>query len=216
MWSSDPAGAGAVPELRSTGGPQERPQSPQEALASGPDPVPGRAGRATPLALAPHGGGSARGWPALTAILALAACGFAPVYGPGGGAEGLRGTIRVEAPATRPEYDLVAQLESRLGQPTAAAYDLTYTLATREVAVGITPEQETTRYHVTGRLDFQLTDIGTGTVATSGEVETFTAYAATGSTVSAAAATEDAYRRLSVLLADQLVTRLQVTAGDWR
>jgi LPS-assembly lipoprotein len=160
--------------------------------------------------------GSGRGLRALVVALALAGCGFAPVYAPGGSAAGLRGSIRVEAPQTKAEYDLVAQLESRLGQPGSPAYDLSFELTTREVAVGITPEQETTRYHVEGQLDFALTEIGTGAIATSGRVETFTAYAATGSTVAAAAATEDAYRRLSVILADQLVTRLQVTAGDWR
>lgn len=151
----------------------------------------------------------------LVALL-LAACGFTPVYGPGGSAEGLRGTIRVEAPETRPEYDLVARLEQRLGRGEAAALDLDYTLSLRAIGVAITPEQETTRYNLTGSLDYRLTEIGSGRVAASGTVESFTSYAATGSTVASLTAERDAGRRLSVLLADLLVTRLQATARDWR
>ena len=149
-------------------------------------------------------------------LAALAGCGFQPVYGPGGAAEGLRGTIRVTAPTESRAYDLVQRLEERLGAATAPRYDLGYQIETNAIGVGITPEQETTRYNITGSVSFALTEIGTGTVVTSGNVDSFTSYAATGSTVSTLAATQDAYRRLMVILADQIVARLQVTAGDWR
>jgi LPS-assembly lipoprotein len=152
----------------------------------------------------------------LIACAALAGCGFHPVYGPGGSAQGLAGTIQVQAPDSTREYLLVERLETRLGQPTAPRYDLGYTLETEEVGVGVTTAQETTRYHVIGKLTFTLTEIGTGKVATSGSVNAFTAYAATGSTVSTLTASQDAYRRLMVILADDLVSRLQASAGTWR
>jgi LPS-assembly lipoprotein len=152
----------------------------------------------------------------LLGLAALAGCGFRPVYGPGGAAEGLLGTISVAAPSETHAYDLVQRLEQRLGAATAPLYELGYRIETNAIGVGITPEQETTRYNVTGTVSFTLTEIGTGTVATSGKVDSFTSYAATGSTVSTLAATQDAHRRLMVVLADQIVTRLQVTAGDWR
>jgi LPS-assembly lipoprotein len=48
----------------------------------------------------------------------------------------------------------------------------------------------------------------TGATVASGRVQSFTAYAATGSTVAGLAAEEDAGLRLMRLLADQVVARL--------
>lgn len=156
------------------------------------------------------------------AVLALglaglaAACGFTPVYGPGGQAEGLRGDILVVAPEDRRGYIFVTRLEDRLGQPEAADYLLSYSISTRRVGLGITPEQETTRYNLLGRIDYALADRATGAEVYRGKVENFTGYSATGSIVGTISATEDAEERLMVLLADQLVSELIVAAPDWR
>ena len=53
-----------------------------------------------------------------------------------------------------------------------------------------------------------MTDAATGRQITSGTVEAFTSYAATGSTVATQAAEDDARARLAVLLADMIVTRM--------
>lgn len=153
---------------------------------------------------------------ALLVVAALAGCGFTPVYGPNGAASGLRGTVEVEEPDNRAEYHLVVRLEERLGQPSAPAYDLAYKIETRTEQIGITPDQETLRYNVTGFADYALTDRATGEEVTAGRVTSFTAYSATGSTVATLAADRDAERRLMVILADQIVTRLLSSAGDWR
>lgn len=152
----------------------------------------------------------------LFVTLALAACGFAPAYGPGGAAEGLTGTIRVTDPDDKNAFDLVARLEQRLGRPSADRYDLTYTITTLPVGVGITPDNAITRYNLKGAVDWALADRGTGTRLTGGKVESFTSYSATGSTVAGLAAEEDASARLMRILADQIVTRLIATSGDWR
>ncbi|MCR8724944.1 LPS assembly lipoprotein LptE [Frigidibacter sp. ROC022] len=153
----------------------------------------------------------------LLGIGALAACGYEPVNSPDGAAAGLKsGEIAVRAPVEEDEYTLVEALERRLGQAKRAGYMLDYTLKVDEVAVGITPNQETTRYNVIGRIDWTLTDLATGSVATSGGFESFSSYAATGSAVSSLTAQEDAHRRLTTLMADQIVTRLTATAADWR
>ncbi|MBL3565900.1 hypothetical protein JMM59_12930, partial [Rhodovulum sulfidophilum] len=54
-----------------------------------------------------------------------------------------------------------------------------------------------------------------GSVVQSGEVDSFTAYSATGSTVATRTAERDAYRRLMVILADEMVTRLLAGSGAW-
>lgn len=151
----------------------------------------------------------------LTAFMALGACGFAPVYGPGGAAEGMRGAIEVAAPGDREGYELVKRLEERLGQPAGARYALAYQIETRDEGLGVTPAQEITRVQVFGTITFALVDTQAGEEVLKDSVTSFTAYSAQGSTVSIASVERDAYRRLMVALADLMVTRLMATAPDW-
>jgi LPS-assembly lipoprotein len=109
----------------------------------------------------------------------------------------------------------VERLEERLGRPAAPAYDLAYTITTTPVGVGITTENAITRYNLTGSVDWTLTNRATGARVAGGRVESFTSYSATGSTVAGLAAEEDAALRLMRILADQIVTRLIATAGQW-
>lgn len=145
---------------------------------------------------------------------ALAACGFAPAYAPGGPAAGLQGSIRAAEPADKNAFDLVDRLEERLGRPDAHRYALAYTIRTEEVGVGITTANAITRYNLTGSIDWTLTDTA-GTRVAGGTVSGFTSYSATGSTVAGLAAEEDAARRLMRLLADQIVTRLIGSSAQW-
>lgn len=148
----------------------------------------------------------------LIAALPLAACGFAPAYGPQGGATALRGRISVQAPASREDFEFVSRVESRLGRAQAAAYDLTYTLAATRESGGVTATNVTTRYTLKGTATYSLTERATGTRVTGGTVRGFTSWSATGTTVAGLAAEDDAARRLSVLLADQVITRLVAAA----
>lgn len=147
--------------------------------------------------------------------LALAACGFTPAYGPGGSAAGIQGRIRIANPTTKNAFDLVSRLEERLGRGTAARFDLSYTINTRSVGVGITPENAINRFHLTGTVDWSLISRETGARVTGGQVGNYTAYSATGSTVAGLTAEEDAAFRLMQILADQIVTHLIATAGSW-
>lgn len=150
----------------------------------------------------------------ILAPLALAACGFAPALAPGGPAAALRGRIRADDPVDRNGFDLVGQLEERLGRPDAPLYRLSYAIAVRPVGVGITAENAITRYNLTGAVDYAVTDAA-GARVTGGRVQGFTSYSATGSTVAGLAAEEDAGLRLMRILADQIAARLVATAGDW-
>jgi LPS-assembly lipoprotein len=150
----------------------------------------------------------------LLAIAPLAACGFAPVYGPGGGGHALRGQVTVTAPATRQGFMLVARLEDRLGRSTAPTLRLDWDTATTERGLAITGSNDITRINLTGTLNFRLTQIATEQTVQTGAVSSFTAYSTTGSPLATAAARRDAEDRLMVALADQLISRLLSGAAD--
>ena len=67
------------------------------------------------------------------------------------------------------------------------------------------------RYDVLGRATYELRDAATDAVVSSGDVESFTGYSATGTSVASLAAERDARERLMIILADLVVTRLQAT-----
>jgi len=152
---------------------------------------------------------------ALLAAAPLAACGFAPAYGPQGGAGRLQGRVRMSDPTDKASFDLVERLEARLGRPDTEIYDLTYSIVTEQIGVGITADGATTRYNLTGRVDWTLTERATATRRAGGSVNSFTSYSAVGSTVAGLAAEEDAAQRLMHILADQIVTRLIAASGSW-
>jgi LPS-assembly lipoprotein len=145
---------------------------------------------------------------ALLLLPLLAACGFAPAYGPDGAAGTLQGTVRVATPDDKNAFDLVERLEERLGRPQTVRYDLAYTITTKPVGVGLTPDAVITRYNLTGAVDWTLTDRTSGARVAGGREESFTSYSATGSTVAGLAAEEDAATRLMRILGDRIVTRL--------
>jgi LPS-assembly lipoprotein len=146
---------------------------------------------------------------------ALAGCTFTPAYAPGGPAAALQGAVRVDSPDTKDGFDLVERLEERLGRPSNPRFNLSYQIRTDRVGVGITPENAITRYHLRGRIDWQLNDMD-GNRMTEGVAQSFTAWSATGSTVSGLSAEEDAAYRLMRILADQIVTRLVASVGSLR
>lgn len=148
-----------------------------------------------------------RGFLVLLAALPLTACGFSPVYAPGGEAAARFGRIGFAAPADRNAFDLVARLEDRLGRAEDTDYQLTYRVETAERGQAITTDDVTTRIEVTGSATYSLADRG-GIVLAEGKVAGATAYAADGTAVSTGAARVDAYRRLMRILADQIVTRI--------
>lgn len=152
---------------------------------------------------------------AVLAGLVLAGCGFTPVYGPGGSAEGLSGRIAFDAPRDAQGFALVRQLERRLGIADAPGFQLSASIFLSEDDLGITPGQEITRFNLLGRVRFTVRNLETGEIATSGEVESFTSYSATGTPFATQTARADARERLMTILADEIVSRLLVTADEW-
>jgi LPS-assembly lipoprotein len=147
--------------------------------------------------------------------LVLAACGFSPTLAPGSAAAGLQGKIRVDDPKDKNGFDFLQRMDERLGRANDPGYDLAYTITTKAVGVGITPEGVIQRYNLTGSITWTLTRRSDKSRVTGGRVDSFTSYSATGSTVAELAAEEDAGVRLMRILADLIVTRLQATAAAW-
>ena len=152
----------------------------------------------------------------LIALAAVAGCGFSPVHAPGSDAGELRGLIEIDDPRDDAGFAFVRQLESKLGLPQGATYRISADVRISEEELGITPEQEITRFNLAGRVAFVLRELGTERRLTSGEVGSFTSYSATGTPFATQTARADARDRLMVALADQVVARLLVTAPEWR
>lgn len=144
----------------------------------------------------------------LAALAPLAACGFTPAYGPGGAASALQNRVQVDSENSRDNFLLVRELEERLGRASAPAYGLSVQIATEQQGLAINDEGDTRRFNLLGRVDYALRDLASGNIVTSGKVENFTGYSATGTTVATLAAETDAQERLMTILADQITTRL--------
>ncbi|MTH78223.1 LPS assembly lipoprotein LptE [Paracoccus aestuariivivens] len=144
----------------------------------------------------------------LLAPLAVAACGFSPVYGPGGTGGKLFGKVRTADPKTPDDFAFAGRIAERLGPDNAAKYELSWQLRIAVVPQAITPDEITTRYALNGSVEFMLTDMATRQTITRGQVSSFTSYSTTGTTIATMAAEQDAHERLARLLADQVLTRL--------
>lgn len=143
----------------------------------------------------------------LLGLLALAGCGFAPAYGPGGAGAALRGRVAVEAPATADGFAFRARIEDRLGRPGTGALGLSVALSAEADAAAVTRDGAITRYDLVGEAAWRLLSPSGGTVA-AGTARGFAGSSATGSTIATRAAEEDARARLMAGLADEVVARL--------
>ena len=148
--------------------------------------------------------------------LAMAACGFQPVYAPGGSGSALYGRVTVSAPDTVESYLLVQNLEQQLGRSASSGgeYALKVEVTTVTRGAAITTTNETNRYTIDGTAKYALRSAETGQIVASGEVSDFVSYSAAGSTVSTLADERAAKERLMVILSDQIVTRLYALQGQ--
>ena len=146
------------------------------------------------------------------AALSLTACGFEPVYGPDGVGTRLQGRIALTAPETHNSYLFNRHFETRMGRSVNAPMQLAVTLDTDETDMGGTSTGNTTRYRVSGTATYTL--VADKTQLSAGTTDAFTGYSNTGSTVATIAARRDAYARLMVILADQVIDELLLAAPD--
>lgn len=141
----------------------------------------------------------------------LAACGFSPVYQTGGTGSKLQNQVRVNDPDARDSFLLTRRLEERLGRSDSPVYLLTVEVRSEEEDLAVDQSGNINRFNILGTADYTLVEEETGRVVTSGRVNNFASYSASGTTVSELAAERDAQERLMTLLADQIVVRLLST-----
>ncbi|TRD19833.1 LPS assembly lipoprotein LptE [Palleronia caenipelagi] len=155
----------------------------------------------------------------------LAACGFTPVYGPEGAADGISGLIAIAPPRDEPGYIFVRRMEERIGRAKGARYELNAEIEVEEEGLGITPGRDTTRIRLAGTIVYTLRDMATGQQVWQGRATNFTGYSTpvvdqsrvsiAGNPVTVRAAERDALDRLMTILADQVTGQLLATAPDW-
>jgi len=147
----------------------------------------------------------------LISLVGLAGCGFVPVYSQDGG---LRDRVAFETDETVAGFRLRERLEVRLGRSDAPQYLLKTSLQSRQRAAAINAEGDTLRLNIIGTASWVLVASDTDQEIDSGEVEAFTSYSASASTIATQATRDDAEARLSVILADLIVSRLLVLTAD--
>lgn len=148
---------------------------------------------------------------AFLGLAAFGGCGFAPVYGE---STALREQVAYRTQDSVAGFELRGRLEERLGVATSPRYILSVTQTSRRRTAAITDDGDITRFNLIGTANWVLSDRATRAEIESGQVETFTGYSATGATSATQAAEDDAARRLSVALADLIVTRLLLLAPE--
>ena len=140
--------------------------------------------------------------------LALAACGFSPVYGTGQTGSTLQNRVEVSELDDVDGYLVTRRLEERLGRATTPTYKLTLKVSAVREGLAVNSESNINRFNLIGEAEYLLVEQTTGQIVTSGVVDNFTGSSATGTTVATLAAERDARERLMTLLADQIVVRL--------
>lgn len=146
---------------------------------------------------------------ALLGLVALAGCGFTPALTPGAPTLALRDSVAVTAPDTIPGFAIRSRLTDRLGRAASPRYALAVSVDRALDAAALSQEGDTLRYNLVGAAGWTLTD-ASGAVLGAGEVESFTSYSATGSTVATQAAATDALGRLMIILADRIVADMML------
>jgi len=148
----------------------------------------------------------------LGAGVALAGCGFRPVYGPAGSGTALDGATVVAQGGGPNDFTLARALQDRLGAPGATPrFRLATSLSVASEQVAVTTAQSVNRFNLIGVVDYTLTDTATGNTVRTGRVDGFNSYSAVGTSLAVRTAREDATERLMVILADRVMLDLVAT-----
>ena len=147
--------------------------------------------------------------------LAVAACGFTPIYGEGAAARALTGRIDVDQIDGKMGFAARKRLTERLGPATAATHLLSIRLDVTTDALAISQTNQISRYNLTGVARYAVRHLGSDTTVETGSARAFAAYSASASPFATRVAEEDARERLAITLADQIVTRIAATSESW-
>lgn len=145
---------------------------------------------------------------AAAALLALAACGFEPLYGTRGG-DGPR--VHAAAIEIAPVRDRIAHVvRNHLidsltpdGPPARPDYRLTFSVKSSTTRLLVQPDDRATRYNLTLRAEFALADKA-GKAVFGGTAQAVNGFNITDSQFDAVVAERDAARKAARLLSDEI------------
>ena len=139
---------------------------------------------------------------------ALAGCSFVPVFKLQNSSQYLKGKIELLEPTSREEYVLVSRLEESFGPVEKVLFKLSVSTSVGKKGFGSLGN--ISRYNLPGSASFVLTEVSTGKVIISDEVNTFTSYSASAQTLATETAERSARDRLMKALADQITTSINM------
>ena len=142
-------------------------------------------------------------------LMALASCGFEPVYGENSAAEGTLTQASLRDPTTQPEFIFVKAFEQRVPRPQNPQYGINYQINISYQGLDVI---EASRVQVVGRIAAEFVNLETEAVEFVSTVDAFTSYTSGGSFPETQR--RDAETRLIKILADRLITRLMVQTRD--
>jgi LPS-assembly lipoprotein len=150
----------------------------------------------------------------------MAGCGFQPVYKQSGAARALHGNLYFNLIESREGFALLERLESRLGAGgSAARYAVNVELIFEETEMVLTAATAlitfTARNTVKGIAKLSITDRTTGAEVFTDKLRDSVGYSSNEETLASDSSKRDAYDRLVLALADQIVLRLSSTAESW-
>ena len=139
---------------------------------------------------------------------AVAGCSFTPVFKLQNSPEYLKGKIEFPKPKNRETYILVSRLEENFGPLEKVLFKLSVSTSVNKKGFG--GLGNISRYNLPGSASFVLTEVSTGKVIISDEVNTFTSYSASAQTLATETAERSARDRLMKALADQITTSINM------
>lgn len=148
----------------------------------------------------------------LAASLAVAGCGFQPLYGDLGVSRNLA-AIEVVAPEGRSGHLIRESLDDafavRPGTPPAYRMDLT--LAEVRIPRGLRVDNVATRYEMTLTANYKLTELATGAVVKAGTAASTVTYDSADQPYASIAAQQDSQERAAA----ETARRLQLELAAW-
>lgn len=147
---------------------------------------------------------------ALACALALSGCTLRPLYGAGGSGPVARAleSVQIAPIPGRSGWLVKTALEDRLGGGTGARYRLVVELDDDITGFGIRSDDAVTRERRTLRARYQLVDAAVGTVLLDATAGSDAGIDVVSSEYATVAAEQTALERLSVEIADQIVSRI--------
>lgn len=153
---------------------------------------------------------------ALFLLTGLTACGFRPLYGPQGGYDSSiaeLASVRVLPIPDRVGQILHNNLRDRLtprGAPREPRYRLGVSIVKQKEGLAFEKDESVTRFNLTLRATYQLSEIGTGNVVATGSTRAVAAFNVVQSEFANISAEADAERRAARAAGEDIWIRLGV------